>query len=509
MKMTIGKKIVAGFATVLVVTVALGAFCFVKVMLLESKTKALSDDALPGLENIGLIQEANAESRSFVYRHVLETEPAKIAAVEKQIQELREENDKALAAYEASISLSEDRQNFEKLKTLLQQYRSIRSKIIELSHNNQNAEAMKLISSDLDPAYAALNAHSDAMAQWNVDYGGKATQESKAAAASARWGVVTGAAIAIILGVAVAGYIIVSTKRALTILADTLGLGSSQVRAAAQQISSSGQSLAQGTSEQAASVEETSASIEEMNSTVKKNAEASQQAASKSTEAKNAAEQGMTAMEKMNIAIHEIENSAAETAKIIKVIDEIAFQTNLLALNAAVEAARAGEAGKGFAVVAEEVRNLAMRSAEAAKNTNQLIERSVNNAKNGVVIAQDVTKNLQQINKSVGDSTILIDTIASASREQSSGIDQISKSISQIEKVTQSTAANAEESAAASEELSAQSEQLASCVRDLQGLIGLVNQSNATANHVVADAPVTHSLKITASHENSAFAKAA
>lgn len=170
-------------------------------------------------------------------------------------------------------------------------------------------------------------------------------------------------------------------------------------------------------------------------------------------------------------AIDKIRGSSEETAKIVKTIDEIAFQTNLLALNAAVEAARAGEAGKGFAVVAEEVRNLAMRSAEAAKNTATLIEQAQQNAENGVAASGDVEQTLTQILGSVKQVTEVIDDVASASEQQSQGLDQINNAVAQMDKVTQSNAANAEETASASEELSAQAAELTNMVNTLVEIV--------------------------------------
>ncbi len=276
----------------------------------------------------------------------------------------------------------------------------------------------------------------------------------------------------IVLGIAMAVVITLSIVKPIKRIIDALTAGSEQVAAASGQVSAASQSLAEGATEQAAGLEETSSSLEEMSSMTKQNADNAQQANTLAAEARKAANTGAEAMTRMSQAINDIQKSSDETAKIIKVIDEIAFQTNLLALNAAVEAARAGEAGKGFAVVAEEVRNLAMRSAEAAKNTASMIEESVKNANHGVDIASEVGKVLDEIVHGIGKTTDLVSEIAAASQEQAQGIDQVNTAVSQMDKVTQQNAANAEESASASEELSSQAESMNDIVGELIALVG-------------------------------------
>ncbi len=252
-------------------------------------------------------------------------------------------------------------------------------------------------------------------------------------------GTIVGPLVSVIWGI-LAGRAIARPLRRIT---GTLGGAATQTAAAAGEIASTSQSLAQGSSEQAASLEETSASLEEMSSMTRKNADTARQATDLASQTRSAADSGNAAMSRMVSAIDQIQKSATATAKIIKVIDEIAFQTNLLALNAAVEAARAGEAGKGFAVVAEEVRNLALRSAEAARNTTSLIEESVNNARNGVTISGEVAKFLGEITAATNKVNALIAEIAAAGNEQAHGISEVNTAVTQMETVTQSNAAAA------------------------------------------------------------------
>jgi len=238
----------------------------------------------------------------------------------------------------------------------------------------------------------------------------------------------------------------------------SINLAAEQVAAGAKQVSDSSMQLSQGATEQASSIEELTASLEEVSTQTKVNAENANQANELAEIAKTNAEQGNNQMADMLNAMEEINSSSANISRIIKVIDEIAFQTNILALNAAVEAARAGQHGKGFAVVAEEVRNLAARSANAAKETTELIEGTIKRTENGTKIAKETAEALSKIVGDVSKAASLVNDIAVASNEQASAIAQINQGIMQVSQVVQTNSATSEESAAASEELSGQAE---------------------------------------------------
>jgi methyl-accepting chemotaxis protein len=259
--------------------------------------------------------------------------------------------------------------------------------------------------------------------------------------------------------------------RALNQLVQELAGGAERITSAATQVSASSQSLAQGASEQAASLEETSASLEEISSMTKHNAQSANQAKELSTRTRQAADNGAADMERMREAMGAIKHSSGEIAKIVKTIDEIAFQTNILALNAAVEAARAGEAGAGFAVVAEEVRALAQRSAQAAKETAAKIDDSVAKSEQGVQISVKVAESLQHIVDGARQVDTLVAEIAQASQEQDQGIGQVNAAVTQMDKVTQSNASNAEESAAASQEMDSLARQMDQMVATLDLII--------------------------------------
>ena len=247
--------------------------------------------------------------------------------------------------------------------------------------------------------------------------------------------------------------------------------GSSQVASASGEVSAAAQSLAEGASEQASALEQTAAAMEQMSSMTQKDANSSNDADLLMQKTAATVNNAAQSMESLTVSMAEISKASEETSKIIKTIDEIAFQTNLLALNAAVEAARAGEAGAGFAVVAEEVRNLALRSTEAAKETAALIEETMAKVKAGVGLVETTKASFDEVTGQTVRVKALMGEIAGATREEAKGIGQVNKAITEMDIVVQQNAASAEEAAAAAEELNAQADQMRDYVRDLVALV--------------------------------------
>lgn len=246
---------------------------------------------------------------------------------------------------------------------------------------------------------------------------------------------------------------------------------SEEVSSASSELDAASTKLAEGTTEQAASIQETSSTLEETSSMVQQNRENTQQAAVLARQSRDYADNSNVEVQKMMSAMDELNRSSSEISKIIKVIDEIAFQTNILSLNAAVEAARAGDAGKGFAVVAEEVRNLAQRSAQAAKDTTNIIAGNITLSENSSEIAKSVQKSISDITTQSRKVSELLDEISVATDEQAQGIQQINQAISQIEIVLTSNAQTAEESSAASKALREQTLNMDDIISDLNDVV--------------------------------------
>jgi methyl-accepting chemotaxis protein/methyl-accepting chemotaxis protein-1 (serine sensor receptor) len=275
------------------------------------------------------------------------------------------------------------------------------------------------------------------------------------------------------LGVGIGVFFIVrNASGSMKILSARMAESAAHVANASKQVSAASQSLAQGATEQAASLEETSASTEEIVSITRKNADhASEVAVLMQKTEKDSTESNRT-LDRMVEQMKEIDGSSHKIARIIKVIDEIAFQTNILALNAAVEAARAGEAGLGFAVVADEVRNLAQRCAQAARDTAALIEESIATAGDGNARLDQMAGAVRSMTQSAIRVKSLVDEVNLGSQEQTRGMEQIARAVLQMQQVTQKTAAGAEQSASAGAELDGHASSLRTLVHEMHAMVG-------------------------------------
>ena len=283
---------------------------------------------------------------------------------------------------------------------------------------------------------------------------------------------VFGAALAIIIASLVLSWTLArSISRPIHHAIDELRHGSQSLQSSAGDVADASQAVAESSTEQAASLQETSASVQEIAAVTKRNAESTRQADSLAAAASSSTARGNEAMAQMSEAITAIKQSSDETARIIKVIDEIAFQTNLLALNAAVEAARAGEAGKGFAVVAEEVRNLAQRSAEAARNSNGLLEQARDHADAGVRASRKFSEILGEMTGAIDSLTGILGEVTVASEAQASGVGRIGGAMEQLDVVTQKNASSSEQLSAAGQQLSTQAAELQNIVQELEAVV--------------------------------------
>ena len=476
---TIKKRVVAGFATILVLVAALTITSYILLRQAKDAAHFMTVDAMPGMDAMAQIKGLVGDCQIDVLRDLLAKTPEDHKKIRDAIAAGHDKRDKLRDDYEKSITTSEDRELFAKLKEAAAQYSAARNQLLDLIDAGKMDEAQQFNIANVRPAFIKYDQLVDQELALNLNNGNQETEQTVKATDRAMSSILGISIIVVVFGIVIATIITGGLNKVLRQLVLSLDDGSQQVASAAGQVSASSQSLAEGASEQAASLEETSSSLEEMASMTKRNAENAQQANNLAQQTRAAADKGATDIQAMSAAMEAIQVSSNDIAKIIKTIDEIAFQTNILALNAAVEAARAGEAGLGFAVVADEVRNLAQRSAQAAKETAAKIEGAIGKTAQGVGISKKVAETLNEIVIKARQVDELVAEVAGASREQTQGIAQVNTAVGQMDKVTQSNAANAEESAAAAEELNAQAVVMKESVAELLQLVG-GNQNTAT-----------------------------
>ena len=475
--MTISRKLYLSFGVALAFTLILGTTTWITLTRIKTQI-SLSSSSTRQLELAGDVETLTSnmlsQERAIVVRTVLKDQ-AKVEEYNSQFletaakrQEIIQEEASSATSEKAKLILRELTESYE---PTLQAHQAL----YRLAKAGDGLGAGESQSSTL-PMAKATGLRAQTVKQIANEQLAEIAASVDSTASSSVWLI----AVMIFLSVGIGAlviYLVKGINEALTQTVIELSGGADQIASASSQVSSSSQSLAQGASEQAASLEETSASAEEINSMAHKNTENAMHMARLVGESKEEFVNTNRQLGEMMTAMDGINESSGKIAKIIKIIDEIAFQTNILALNAAVEAARAGEAGMGFSVVADEVRTLAQRSAQAAKDTAALIEDSVTKSEAGKAKLGGVVVSIQRISNEFTSIGTIVDEVSHGSKEQSTGIDQIGKALAQMEKVTQTTAANSEESASAAEELNAQSQSMKELTERLNEMVG-VNLDN-------------------------------
>ncbi len=521
-QMTIAKKIILGFAVLIVILIAVSVTSIGISSSIGNKMKAMQNTELVRLDALDGIKQSVLTNRYLLFAHISSTNPDEMLRIERQMNDNSAVAVEKYKTYEATLTTDQARSEYATIIDFRSRYRDARAKVLDLSQKGDKAGANAEFQATVAPL---LDGYVKAVTKLSGDV----KQNAYDAAASIRQStqftknlMIGASLLTLLLAVATSWIIIRSTNGTLRRVAADLSVGSDQLKNVAETLSSASQSLAEGTSNQAASIEETSASLEELSILGKQNQDRTGTASNSAGRTKSAVTLGLTDVEAMAVTLQEVgatsremetamqamRSSSNDIAKIIKTIDEIAFQTNILALNAAVEAARAGEAGAGFAVVAEEVRALAQRSAEAAKNTSALIEATIHRSHAGAQISEKVASTvgallekstlvenrLKEIAGLIQEVNGISTEVSHATKEQTNGLTQINTAMQDIDGVTQKNAATSEETAAAAEELSAQAMTLQQNVSNLMALI------DSNLAQVEVEGTPTPRFKATSSH---------
>ncbi len=508
----LASKLAISFAAVLVLTLALGMFSIMRLADVNASTTDIANNWMSSTRAALEMKASLARYRGQALEHILSVEADErtqydigMAAATAEFQENAEE-------FSRRMSIVEDKATYDEVLKLWESYLETSNKIVALSRENKTEEAKSAIRGEASRLNAEITQRIEALVQSNVEGGIAASQASSALYAASRSLIIGLLLAALALGILaaflmtrwltrqlggepqyatkIAGQIAagdltvaVHTKAndrrsllfAMQSMRDSLAQvvgevrsGTDTIATASGQIAAGNADLSSRTEEQASSLEETASSMEELTATVKQNADNARQANQLAVSASEVAGKGGAVVSQVVATMGSINQSSKKIVDIIGVIDGIAFQTNILALNAAVEAARAGEQGRGFAVVAAEVRNLAQRSAAAAKEIKTLISDSVEKVDTGAKLVDQAGTTMEEIVASVQRVTDIMGEITAASAEQTAGIEQINQAIVQMDQVTQQNAALVEEAAAAAEAMQEQAGKLAQVVAVFQ-----------------------------------------
>ncbi len=473
-KMKLSVKLTGSFMLVALIIVTGGGIGWWGVTSTFNDLKQISNVHVPAIKALGIINEAHTSlqkiEKNLLIPRIYNSE-AETARQIKLVETYAGRAERGWKIYEPLPKTTEEAALWNSLKPAWEGWKKDNAQVIEFTRAGKHDDAVALSTARARESFYASQKLLDDLIEAN-DKAARATQQSAETMGTVYKtltlvGSIAGTILAVCLGLFLSGYITRPIKRTAAAISE----GAGQVAAASSEVSAASESLAEGASEQASSLEETSSSLEELSSMVRQTADNAAELLKSGLATFQLQKECFKSLKIANERMGETSEAGDRATKIIKTIDEIAFQTNLLALNAAVEAARAGEAGAGFAIVASEVRNLAMRSAEAARVTTGMIGEVTTKIGEGRTLVErslEIFKTMGENGKKV---TALIQEVNEAAGEQAQGIDQINKAMHEMDKVTQQTAANAEESASASEEMNAQALQMKEIAEELKLIV--------------------------------------